>query len=116
MAFLISLPEDSPGSPVLKFALHLPEWIPEQQMQVSVNHELVAKDLPVVMGKGYWTHVVVALQGQDLKPENNFVSVRFSHSSLPPGIKHWEAAAMIKSIRLVMMPASDTNTTGVALP
>ncbi|MCH7507466.1 MAG: sulfatase-like hydrolase/transferase, partial [Proteobacteria bacterium] len=34
LAFLISLPEDSLGSPVLKFALHLPEWIPEQRMQV----------------------------------------------------------------------------------
>ena len=116
LAFLISLPEDSLGSPVLKFALHLPEWIPEQRMQVSINDVLVVENLPIVMGKGYWTQVSVELQGQNLKPENNFVSVLFSHSSLPPGIEHWEAAAMISSIRLVMMPSSDTSTIGAALP
>ncbi len=116
MAFLISLPQDSRGSPVLKFALHLPEWIPEQRMQVSINGVLVVEGLPVVMGKDYWTQLSVELRVADLKPENNFVSVQFSHSSLPLGIKHWEAAAFIKSIHLVMMSSSDTSTTGAALP
>ena len=116
MAFLISLPQNSRGSPVLEFALHLPDWIPVQKMQVSINDVLVVQELAVVTGKDYWTQLSVKLREDDLKPENNFVSVQFSHSSPLPGIEHWEAAALIKSIRLVMMPSSDTSTTDAAPP
>jgi hypothetical protein len=116
LAFLISLPEGTSGEPVLKFALHLPLWIPEQQMRVEVNDHAEAEWLPIEMGKGYWTQVSVALDPEHLKVENNFVSVRFAQSHPPPGIEHWEAAALLRSIRLVRIPAPDTSTSAAGHP
>ena len=119
MAFLISLPKESAGPDgiaELQIGLHLPKWIPEQGMKISINGQIIVENLGIEAGKGYWKRVSVGLAGAELKPVNNFVSVQFSHSQLPPGIKYFEVAALIQSIRLVMKPASDTSTTGASPP
>jgi len=110
LAFLLSRPADAEGPLQLKFALHLPEWLGEQRMDVEINGRKVAEGVPAEPGKGYWTQVVVELEGAELAAENNFVSVRFANTAFPPGISHFEVAAMIRSIRLVRKPASGTST------
>jgi hypothetical protein len=116
LAFLLSLPGSTEGPFEIKFALHLPKWIPEQTMQLSLNGQVVTQYLPIEMDKGYWTQVIVDLEGWEMQPENNFVSVQFSNSRLPPGIEHFEVAAMIRSIRLVRKPASGTSKADASRP
>ena len=116
LAFLLSQPPRSDGPFELRFGLHVPKWLGEQSMTVSVNGQLHVENLPIEMGKGFWTKVVVDMEGLDLLEQDNFVSVQFANSHLPPGITHWEAAALLRSIRLAKRRVSDTSTTGASLP
>lgn len=126
LAFLISQPkkqkytdsQDALRTRVaeLQIAFHLSKWIPEQNMSISVNGNTVVEKMAVESGKGYWNRIKISLADVELKAENNFVSLQFSHSYLPPNIKHFEVAAMILSIRLAMVTVSDTNTTAAAPP
>ncbi|MFT5141141.1 MAG: hypothetical protein ACI9H8_001960 [Lysobacterales bacterium] len=116
LAFLISVPKESEGVPELEFAFHLPKWIPEQTMKLSVNGQVISEAIKLEMGKGYWNRINISLAGIDLKPINNFVSAQFSFSALPPGIEHFEVSALLRSIHLKMKPASDTNKVAVSRP
>jgi hypothetical protein len=116
MAFVISQPDSNDGAAELQIALHLPKWITEQNMTVSVNGETAIENLAIERGKGYWTRVRIELDGVALMSENNFVSVQFSHSYLPPDVSEFQVAALIRSIRLVRKPVSGTSTVDASPP
>ena len=100
----------------LHLALHIPKWMPDQSMTISVNGEEAITDFRIEKAKGFWTRIKLPLVDVKLLSENNFISVRFAHSGPPPGIEHFEVAALMQSIRLVVKPVSDTNTTAASQP
>jgi hypothetical protein len=126
LAFLISQPQtgnqaDTEGlysdyENELHLGLHIPKWMPEQEISVSINGEETIRDFKIEKDKGFWTRIRLPLADTALLAENNFVSVRFAHSGFPPGIDHFEVAALVQSIRLAKKPPSDTSTTAASPP
>lgn len=103
LGFLINLPERE-AVQSLELTLHLPQWIPAQSFTVQLNNAQHSNKFDLFRDEAYWQKVSIPLDNDQLVPGRNFISILFERTYSPPDKDNWQAAVLLKSIKVSERP------------
>ena len=98
LGFLISPTAETRAVEELVLTLHIPDWIQEQSFTLSINGQILERNIAVPEVQDFWQEVLVGIPAGRIQEGVNFVSIEFETVGVSPDPQLFRASALVRSI------------------